>query len=169
MKKLFRDLMKVHRWAAWLAALPALLILGTGLLLSLRQNISWMQPAIQQGTPGLPTLSMTAAFEIARKIPEAGIDRWKDLKSIEVKPGAGVICLRAANGYEVQLDGGSGEILSVAPRRTAFLVTLHEGTFFHPVVRWGFIFPAALALLVLACTGIGLLGLPYLRKIKGEK
>jgi hypothetical protein len=168
MRKLFRELMKFHRRAAWLAALPSLLILSTGLLLACRQNISWLQPPIQQGTPGLPTLSMTRAFEIAQAIPQAGLQHWKDLKSVEVKPGAGVLCLRSANGYEVQLDGSNGKVLSVAPRFTSFLVTLHEGSYFHPVVRWGIVFPAALALFTLACTGIGLLTLPYLKKRIGE-
>lgn len=165
MKKFFLTLYKLHRWSAWFAAIPSLIIIITGLVLSLRQTSAWIQPPIQKGTPGIPTLSLTKAFEIAQTIPDAQIHEWKDLKSVEIKPAQGVICMRSGNGFEVQIDGSTGKILSTAPRRTTWIIALHEGSYFHPVIRWGIFFASALLLFVLSCTGIGILSAPYLKRI----
>lgn len=162
MRWLFKSVNQVHRWGAWFAALPSLVILGTGVTLALRQASSWIQPPVQKGTPGIPSLAIARAVEIAQTVPEAEVHDWTDVKSIEVKLAQGVLCLRVKNGFEVQLDGVSGKVLSAAPRRTTWLVTLHEGSYFHPWIRWGVFFPAGIFLLILSCTGIAMLLRPYL-------
>jgi uncharacterized iron-regulated membrane protein len=164
MKWLLRHLTKIHRWGAWLAALPSLLILGTGIVLALRQTSPWIQPPVQKGTPGIPTLALSKALEFAQSVPDAEIQGWKDIKSIEVKPAQGVFCFRANNGYEVQIDGVSGHILSASPRRTTWIIALHEGSYFYSWIRWGIFFPAGVILFFLSCTGVGLLVRPYLGK-----
>lgn len=165
MKQFVLTLYKFHRWSAWFAAIPSVLIIATGIVLSLRQTSAWIQPPIQKGTPGIPTLSLTTAFQIAQAIPEAQLYEWKDVKSIEIKPTQGVLCVRSGNGYEVQIDGSTGKVLSASPRRTTWIITLHEGSYFHPMIRWGVFFASALLLLILSCTGIGILSGPYLKRI----
>ena len=145
---------KLHNTLAWLVAVPALLIFLTGILLQMRQEIPWIQPASQKGsTPGIPQISLTAAFDQAKAVPNAQITTWADLQSIDIKPARGTIHFRGTNGFEVQVDGATGEILSAAPRRTSLLIELHQGSFFHPLVmKWIFL-PAGIGIFLLWLTG----------------
>ena len=145
---------KVHHWLAPVLLLPSLVIFSTGILLQLRQDIEWIQPKTRQGSvPGLPAVSWEKALENAQKVPDAGISSWQDLSSIDIKPSKGVLSFRTKAGFEVQLDSSTGDVLWAAPRRTGFLIELHQGSYFHSgAMTWVFL-PTGLGLLVLALTG----------------
>jgi len=149
---------KLHQFMAWLVIAPSVLIFSTGVLLLLRQNVAWIQPPAVMGTQaGLPVIGMDRAFEVARSVPEAGISSWQDLSSIDIKPAKGTLAFRARNGYEVQVDGVSGVVLSAAPRRTSFLIELHQGTYFHPKAMTWWTLPVGLGLLSLSVSGLFML------------
>ncbi len=149
---------KLHQFLAWLVIAPSVLIFSTGVLLLLRQNVAWIQPPAVMGTQaGLPEVGIDRAFEAARSVPEAGINSWQDLSSIDIKPAKGTLAFRAKNGYEVQVDGVSGAVVSAAPRRTSFLIELHQGTYFHPKAMTWWTLPVGLGLLVLSASGLFLL------------
>lgn len=149
---------KLHQFLAWLVIAPSVLIFSTGVLLLLRQNVAWIQPPALMGTQaGLPEVGIERAFEAARSVPEAGITSWQDLSSIDIKPSKGTLAFRAKNGYEVQVDGVSGVVLSAAPRRTSFLIELHQGTYFHPKAMTWWTLPVGLGLLSLSVSGLFLL------------
>ncbi len=83
---------------------------------------------------------------------------------LDVRPGRGVVKVRAKNRWEVQIDAVTGEVLQVAYRRSDFIESLHDGSFFgHFTKHWIFL-PTAIILFVLWGTGIYLFLLPYLVK-----
>jgi uncharacterized iron-regulated membrane protein len=149
---------KLHQFLAWVVIAPSILIFSTGVLLLLRQNVAWIQPPAMMGTQaGLPVVGIERAFEVARSVPEAGISSWQDLSSIDIRPAKGTLAFRAKNGYEVQIDGLSGAVVSAAPRRTSFLIELHQGTYFHPKAMTWWTLPVGLGLLSLSVSGLFLL------------
>jgi uncharacterized iron-regulated membrane protein len=147
-----------HRWVSVVVALPFLLTLGTGTVLLLRGQMDWIQPRAEKSTAlvdaNSPSLSLETLFLRVRALPEAKIRTWNDVKAIDIRPATGVARFRTKNGLEAQVDLYSGEVLRIAPRRSSFLIELHEGSFFGEGYRTGVLLPAALGLLFLLFSGL---------------
>ena len=160
---------KTHYWGAIICALPVLVIIGSGMFLMLKKESSWVQPPTQRGSGSVPTLSFDAIHAQARTDPESQIETWDDIDRLDVRPGKGVIKVRANNRWEIQLDGASGDILQVAFRRSDLIESIHDGSFFHDQVRLFVFLPSAIVLLVLWITGIYLFVKPLLVKANRRK
>ena len=156
----------VHRWGSILIALPTLCVLSTGVLLQLKKQSSWIQPVTKTGSEVAPVLSFTKILEICQSVPEAQIESWDDIDRLDVRPGKGVVKIRAKNRWEVQVDTSTGKILQVAFRRSDLIESIHDGSFFSDTAKLGIFFPSALILLILWGTGIYLFFLPHLAKRK---
>ena len=120
----------VHRWGSILIALPTLCVLSTGVLLQLKKQSSWIQPVTKRGSEVAPVLSFTKILEIGQSVPEAQIESWDDIDRLDVRPGKGVVKIRAKNRWEVQVDTSTGKILQVAFRRSDLIESIHDGSFF---------------------------------------
>jgi uncharacterized iron-regulated membrane protein len=156
---------KVHHWLAPVVLLPALLIFGTGILLQLRQEVEWIQPKTRLGSePGLPQVSWAAAFDSVKSVPEAGMSTWEQVASIDVKPSKSVMSFRSKEGFEVQVDSATGAVLHAAPRRTSFLIELHQGSYFHSKAMTFVFLPAGVGLLLISLTGLLLIRKRMFRK-----
>ena len=160
---------KIHNWGAIICALPILVVLISGILLILKKDLDWVQPPTIKTDSRSSQLEFEQILTIAKSVEQAGITGWQDIKRLDVRPGKGVIKVQADNQWEIQLDYASGEILQVAYRRSDFIETLHDGTFFHDAAKLGLFLPAAIILLVLWITGLYLFLLPYLVKNKATK
>ena len=156
----------VHRWGSILIALPALCVLLTGIVLQLKKQSYWIQPGTQTGAERVPMLSFAEILDIAKSAPEAKIQSWDDIDRLDVRPGKGILKVRAKNRWEVQMDTATGDILQVAFRRSDLIESLHDGSFFHEGVKLGIFLPTALVLVVLWGTGVYLFFLPQLAKRK---
>ncbi|MCH1439377.1 MAG: PepSY domain-containing protein [Rubripirellula sp.] len=156
----------VHRWGSILIALPALCVLLTGIVLQLKKQSSWIQPSTQRGIEQSPTLSFAEILDIAKSARQAEIQSWDDIDRLDVRPGKGIVKVRAKNRWEVQLDTATGDILQVAFRRSDLIESLHDGSFFHERVKLGIFLPTALVLVILWGTGVYLFFLPQLAKRK---
>ena len=156
----------VHRWGSILIALPTLCVLSTGVLLQLKKQSSWIQPVTKRGSEVAPVLSFTKILEIGQSVPEAQIESWDDIDRLDVRPGKGVVKIRAKNRWEVQVDTSTGNILQVAFRRSDLIESIHDGSFFSDTAKLGIFLPSALILLILWGTGIYLFFLPHLAKRK---
>ncbi|RMH61779.1 MAG: PepSY domain-containing protein [Bacteroidetes bacterium] len=155
---------RLHRWGTVIVAVPFLIILVTGLLLLWKKDVAWIQPPTRQGTGTTPTLTFDEILDVARRVPEAGIQSWADVDRLDVRPDRGVVKVRAANRWEIQVDLQTGEVLQTAYRRSDLIEALHDGSWFHDhVKRWVF-FPVALVVLGLYLTGLYLFYLPYRRR-----
>ncbi len=81
---------KLHRVGAILAALPLLVIIGSGIVLQLKKFVGWIQPPTQRGTPGAPTLTLDGMLAAARSVPRAKVTGWDDIERIDVQPARGL-------------------------------------------------------------------------------
>lgn len=165
---------KLHRWGAILTLAPVGVIIISGLFLQLKKESGWIQPPSQKGAfAGRPhegmTLSLRDIYEKARAVPQAQIDSWDDIDRFDVRPDKGMVKVRCANRWEVQVDAGTGEILQVAYRRSDLIESIHDGSFFHEKAKLWVFLPAGAVLLGLWLTGAYLWVLPIWSKRAGRK
>jgi len=151
---------RLHYWGSILILVPILVVIVTGILLQLKKHWTWVQPPEQKGSAKVPGVSFEAILAACRAVPEAAIQTWADVDRIDVRPGKGMLKVTAKNGYEVQIDGATGEVLQVAYRRSDVIEAIHDGSWFHDWAKLGLFLPAAVILLGLALTGAYLFFLP---------
>jgi len=158
-----------HRWGSFLIAAPVLLVIVSGIILLLKKESAWIQPPTQRGVSKDLSVSFDDVLEKVRLVPEAEIENWNDVSRLDVRPSKGMLKVRAVNGWEIQLDSQSGEVLQVAYRRTDLIESLHDGTFFHNRAKLWFFLPSAVILLGLWLTGIYLFLFPSFTRKKRRK
>lgn len=151
---------KVHYWGAIICTLPVLIITVTGLILLLKKELDWVQPPTVKTDSRTPMVSFSQILEASRQVPEAGIQDYSDINRLDVRPGKGIIKVRAKNGWELQVHPETAEVLHVAYRRSELLETIHDGSFFHSQAKLGVFLPASVILLALSLTGLYLFFLP---------
>lgn len=149
----------VHRWATVVVTIPLLIVIGTGILLMLKKEFTWIQPPSQRGGAVEPTLPFEQILDISKTVPEAEIQSWGDIDRLDVRPGKGMLKVRAQNRWEIQIDAETGEILHVAYRRSDLIESLHDGSFFHDRMKMWIFLPAAIVLFIMLLTGLYLFGL----------
>jgi hypothetical protein len=153
---------RIHYWAAACVALPALVILSTGLLLQAKKHWSWVQPAERRGTGEVPAVDLEGILLSIRAAPALGVTGWHDVNRIDVRPGRGVAKAWLHSGWEVQVDLGTGKVLHSAYRRSDLIESIHDGSFFGgDVVKLGLFLPAGIVLLLMLLTGLWLFWLPF--------
>lgn len=145
---------KIHFWGAILCALPVLLMIGSGVLLLLKKESDWIQPATIKGNKGAPMLAYSQIMAKAQAEPLLEVETWQDIKRLDVRPSKGVIKLQSRNGYEMQLDQQNGEVLKVDYRRSDIIEAIHDGSYFHDKAKLGLFLPASIILFTLWVTGI---------------
>jgi len=160
-----RAFRKVHYWGAIVAALPILIITGTGVLLLLKKDWAWIQPTEQVGSGTIPQVSMEWLLEAARTVPEAGIEGWGDVDRFDIRPGKGLAKIQSKHTLvEVQVDLVTGEVLQSAIRRSDLLESIHDGSWFHDRVKLWLFLPAGVILFALWVTGLYLFFLPIVAR-----
>lgn len=121
-----------HRYLGLLLSILLLISSLTGILLSWKKDIALIKPPTQkEGSTDLSkwvplsTLAQKAgmALDSAQNLPSNPIDR------IDVRPDKGIVKVLFLEGYwEVQLNGSTGEVLSVGRRHSDWLESLHDGS-----------------------------------------
>ncbi len=166
-----RDFRKIHRWGALLIALPFLIVLVTGLFLQVKKEFSWIQPPSQKGSISYqtPEIGFESILEISKSDPEAQIASWKDIDRLDVRPDDGIVKVRSVDGWELQIDLGSGKILSSMMRRSDIIESIHDGSWFHDQAKLWIFLPSAIVVTILWITGIYLFFLPYFAKWQNRK
>jgi len=82
----------------------------------MKKELDWVQPPTMKGEGSEPALCFDRILNIAREVPKAGIREWQDIDRLDVRPGKGVVKVRAKNRWEIQIDTTNGEVLQVAVR-----------------------------------------------------
>ncbi|MEZ6138228.1 MAG: DUF1559 domain-containing protein [Pirellulaceae bacterium] len=159
---------KLHRWGAIGSALPMLLVITTGLLLQVKKQVPWVQPATQAGQAKnvRPEQDWTDLLTVVQSIPEAAVTDWADIDRIDVRPSKGTVKVTCKNRWEVQIDYVNGEVLSSAYRRSDLIESLHDGSFFSDFAKLGVFLPNGLVLMSLWLTGVWLWVLPLRQRSK---
>ena len=164
-------LRKVHHWGSLVIMLQMGLVIGAGLLLMVKKEFDWIQPPTQKGVERtqVPSQSFGQLFNVAAQIPELALTDWHSLERVDVKPGKGVIKFVAANQWEAQIDTHTGAVLQLAYRRSDFIESLHDGSFFADWVKLYVFLPSGIVLLVLWGTGIYLFALTQLKRARKKQ
>ena len=160
---------KVHRWAGIITALPVIIILITGIYLLIKKDVGWIQPPSQKGSSKELKLSFDQVLEIVSKVPDVNLQNWNDINRLDVRPKKGLIKVRGNNDWEVQIDSKTGEVLQVAERRSDFIESIHDGSFFHEYVKLGVFLPVAILLVGIWGTGLYLFITPYMGRKRNKK
>ena len=153
-----------HKWASIIIALPLLLVIVTGILLLVRKEFAALQPPSQQGSTTIPTIHFEQVLTAARTVKQAEINSWDDIDRLDIRPSKGVIKIRSINSWEIQIDSATADILQVAYRRSEWIESLHDGTFFQKNANLWLMLPVGVALLLLWLTGMYLFCLPYYKR-----
>ena len=160
---------KLHRWGAVVCAIPLLVVIVSGLFLQVKKQVAWVQPPTQSGDSQVPEIEWGEILQASQKVAEADIDSWEDIDRIDVRIGKGVLKVRCKNGWEIQLDAVSGDVLSSEYRRSDIIESIHDGSFFSDFAKLWVFLPNGIVLLSLWFTGIYLWYLPYMSKRKKRK
>lgn len=159
----------VHRWGSIIILVPTAVIVCTGVMLQLKKQSAWIQPATQTGSSRELSLSFDEILSATQDVREAEVKSWDDIDRLDVRPSKGMLKVRCKNRWEVQLDAKTGEVLQVAYRRSDLIESIHDGSYFHEHAKLWLFLPAALILGGLWVTGVYLFFLPYLAKWRRRK
>jgi uncharacterized iron-regulated membrane protein len=160
---------RLHYWLAIAAAIPALVIFTSGVLLQVKKHAAWVQPGEQRGSAATPSIPFDRVLTIARTIPEAGIQEWSDIDRIDVRPSRGILKVTSRTRWELQIDSHTGSVLSSAHRRSDLIESIHDGSWFHPWAKLGVFLPTGVILLLMLGSGLYLFWLPLWVKARRRR
>lgn len=148
-----------------------LLVIATGLLLQVKKQVPWVQPPTQSGVlkNATPSQSWDSILARAKAVEPAEITDWADVDRLDVRPSKGIVKVQSKNGWEIQLDLESGDVLSSVYRRSDLIESLHDGSFFSDAAKLWLFLPNGLVLLGLWLTGAWLWYLPLKSKLRKKK
>ena len=156
---------KLHYWVSIGIALPALVLIGSGLLLQTKKHWSWVQPAEQRGSGTSPQITLDDLMLRLVSEPALGVAGWEDVNRIDLRPGRGMAKVLLHSGSEIQIDLGTGRILQHAYRRSGLIESIHDGSFFGgDWTKLGLFLPTGLLLLFLWGSGLFLFWIPLAAK-----
>ncbi|WP_286262790.1 PepSY-associated TM helix domain-containing protein [Thalassotalea atypica] len=158
-----------HKWASIIIALPLLLVIITGILLLVRKEFAALQPPSQKGIATIPSIGFEQILSAAKSVKEAEVHSWEDVDRLDVRPSKGIIKIRANNSWEIQIDGQNAQVLQVAYRRSEWIESLHDATYFQDSANLWLMLPVGIALLLLWLTGLYLFCVPYVKKWQRKK
>ena len=156
---------KIHYWVSFSVAIPLLVMITSGLLLQAKKHWSWVQPTEKRGTGTTPTIDLVGILISLKTVPEMNVQGWDDVNRLDVRPGRGMVKAWLKNGYEVQIDLGTGRVLQTSYRRSDLIETIHDGSFFlGDWTKLGLFLPAGLAMLLLWLSGLWMWWVPFIVK-----
>lgn len=156
---------KIHYWIGFGAALPMLVMIISGLLLQAKKQSTWVQPAEQRGTGTVPAIEMDGILSALKTVPDMNVQSWDDVNRLDVRPGRGVVKAWLMNGYEVQVDLGTGRVLQTAYRRSDIIESIHDGSFFAgDWTKLGLFLPSGIVVLMLWLSGMWMWWVPFAAK-----
>ena len=123
----------VHHWLGTTLALLLFISAVTGVLLAYKKEVGLIQPPTQKGqsvelSNWIP-LDQIAAFAIEGLVEHQPEQVHNPVSRMDIRPDKGVIKVLFEKGYwEVQVDGKTGAVLSVARRHSDWIEALHDGS-----------------------------------------
>ena len=155
--KPYKFVWSTHRWIGIVAALVLLNSAITGFFLLVKKDYAWIQPPTQSGTEGniADFISFHELFAVIDQLQHPDFSDANAIDRIDVRPAQSVFKVRSVQNYtEVQVDAISGQILSVASRRSDFFEALHDGSWYGNWAHDLLMPMTALSLTLLVATGL---------------
>ena len=158
---------KVHRWLAILFFIPLFIVIASGLLLQIKKEWTWVQPPTQRGVGGEMTLHWQEILEIVKRDPHAATESWADISRMDIRPKKAIAKIQTKNSWELQIDLVNGSVLSSTYRRSDWIESLHDGSWFGDFSKYWIFLTNGIALLFLWASGLYLWYLPY--RVRSQK
>lgn len=167
-----RQFRSYHKIVGLSIAFFVLISATTGILLAFKKNVALLQPPTQKGQS--KEMSEWKTLEDLAQIGTQGLLRvypnqsGNEIDRIDVRPSKGIVKILFKNGWwEVQVDGATGEVLSVSKRHSDWIEALHDGSIISELFKLISMNFLGLGLLVMLLTGIWLwYGPKKYRKLK---
>ena len=164
-----------HKYFGLSLAIVLFISALTGIFLAWKKDVSWIQPPTQKGTS--QELQDWKPISELAEIAQAAFDeahpqlRGNGLDRIDVRPSKGIAKVLFEDGWwEVQIDGSTGEILSIAKRHSDWIEKLHDGSIVGDLFKLITMNGLGLGLIILMITGLWLWYGPKLyRKLKRNR
>jgi len=164
LKKYIKSLRRFRVWHRFLGTSLALFLFIsaiTGILLALKKDVDLLQPPTQKGESKdlidwkpLNELADVAQLEFVKAYPE---QRENTIDRMDVRPSKGVVKVLFDKGYwEVQVDGKTGEIKSIAKRHSDWIEALHDGSIISDGFKLISMNTIGIGLLLMITTGLWL-------------
>tara|TARA_B100000579_G_scaffold175223_1_gene142852 strand:+ start:221 stop:649 length:429 start_codon:yes stop_codon:yes gene_type:complete len=138
-------------------------MVSSGILLQLKKQSNWIQPNVETVSSSKPIM-LQSYLDAVSTIEEANISSWDDIERIDIRPGKGIAKIKSKNNWEIQIDIETSEIYAVNYRRSDIIESIHDGSFFSEVVKYGWFLPSGILLLMLSLTGIYMFFIPILKR-----
>lgn len=159
--RVLRTTRSVHRWTGVVLFVFFFVIGVTSVLLGWKKDVAWIMPPTARGSSTeladwLPpdTLVATAQMALTDALGPAydpTIDR------LDYRPDKGTVKFLFKDHYgEVQLDGATGEVLSIGIRRSDFIEHIHDGSIVSDPVKLIYSTVMGLATIVFTVSGFWL-------------
>lgn len=156
---------KVHYWISFGAALPMIVMIASGLLLQSKKHWAWVQPVEHRGTGTTPAIDLEGILSALKTVPDMQVRSWDDVNRIDVRVGRGVAKAWLMNGYEMQVDLGTGRVMHTAYRRSDLIESIHDGSFFGgDWMKLGIFLPSGVVVLLLWISGMWMWWVPFAAK-----
>lgn len=156
--KLIRVARRYHRQIGIVLLILVLISALTGLLLAWKKESAYLQPPTTEGAGAqledwkpIAELAVIAREALAAQYPaekDNAIDR------MDARPSKGVVkVLFEKRWWEVQVDGTTGEVMSIAKRNSDWIEAIHDGSIISDGFKLVSMNVLGLGLLLLIVTG----------------
>jgi len=168
-----RQFRSVHKWIGISIVAFMTITSTTGLLLGWKKNVDILQPPTQQGAS--KNLNEWVSFEQVAQAAQQALDSISkepnSIDKMDVRVDKGLVKVLFQRGYwEVQIDGKTGRVLSVAQRHSDWIEHLHDGSIISDGFKLLYTNYIGWGLLLLSATGFWLwYGPRKIRKIKSDR
>ena len=137
-------------------------------MLQLKKQLNWVQPNVEITSSSQPII-LQSYLDAAKSVKEANISSWDDIERIDIRPDKGIAKIKSKNNWEIQIDIETTEIYATNYRRSDVIESIHDGSFFSEIVKYGWFLPSGILLLILSLTGIYMFFIPILREERSHR
>ncbi len=164
----------MHRYLSLALSVLVAVSSVTGILLGWKKQVDWLQPPTAKGSEGdlsawLPLADLRRVAQVAfRQNALAGSP--DEVDRMDVRPSKNSVkVIFAHDDWEVQVDGVTGEVKSVAQRHADWIERIHDGSIVSEAFKLVSMNVLGLGLLVTVVTGGWLyFGPKKMRRLKGR-
>ena len=160
-----KKIRQIHYWVSPIVIIPIIIIVSSGIMLQLKKQLNWVQPNIEITSSSQPII-LQSYLDAAKSVKEANISSWDDIERIDIRPDKGIAKIKSKNNWEIQIDIETTEIYATNYRRSDVIESIHDGSFFSEIVKYGWFLPSGILLLILSLTGIYMFFIPILKRRK---
>ena len=105
-------------------------------MLQLKKQSNWIQPNVEVTSLSKPVI-LQSYLDAVSNVKEANISSWDDIERIDIRPNKGIAKIKSKNNWEIQIDLETSEIYSSNYRRSDIIESIHDGSFFSEIVKFG--------------------------------